>query len=98
LLPFHTGLFKIAKKAKVPILVVVTKDTEKIVKHFPLKGTDVYYDFCGVIPAEEVEKLPNVEISEKVREMMTDALLNSSLDGFETLKDIQKRKNESIKS
>ena len=97
LLPFHSGLFKIAKKAKVPILVVVTKNTENIVKHFPFKGTDVSYDFCGVIPVEEVEKSPNVELSEKVREMMTDALLNPSLDGFETLKDIQKRKNESIK-
>ena len=92
LLPFHSGLFKIAKKAKVPILVVITKNTAQITKNFPFKGTDVYYDFCGVIPVEEVEKSPNVELSDKVRQMMTDALENPSEEGFEKLRDIQKRR------
>ena len=90
LLPFHTGLFKIAKKANVPIVVVITKNNEKIAKNFPFKGTDVYYDFLGVIPAEEVVHMPNVEIGERVRQMMTDALLDDSKDGFESLKAIRK--------
>ncbi|MBR5930414.1 MAG: 1-acyl-sn-glycerol-3-phosphate acyltransferase [Lachnospiraceae bacterium] len=92
LLPFHTGLFKIAKKAEAPILVCITKNNEKIVKHFPFKGTDVYYDFCGVIPAEEVVKTSNIDLGEKVREMMTDALLDKSEEGYEKLKDIKKRR------
>ena len=91
LLPFHTGLFKIAKKAEVPIVVVITKNNEKIAKNFPFRGTDVYYDFLGVIPAEEVVHMPNSEIGERIREMMTDALLNPSLEGYETLKEIRKK-------
>lgn len=93
LLPFHTGLFKIAKKAEVPIVVVITKNNEKIAKNFPFKGTDVYYDFIGVIPAEDVIHMPNVQIGERVREMMLQSLTDPSLDGYETLKNIR-RKNQ----
>lgn len=91
LLPFHTGLFKIAKKAIVPIVVVITKNNEKIAKNFPFRGTDVYYDFLGVIPADEVVNMPNAEIGERVRAMMTDALSDPSTEGYETLKDIRKK-------
>lgn len=90
LLPFHTGLFKIAKKALVPIVVVITKNNEKIAKNFPFRGTDVYYDFLGVIPAEEVVSMQNVEIGERVRAMMTDALSDPSTEGYQTLKEIRK--------
>lgn len=92
LLPFHTGLFKIAKKAAVPIVVVITKNNEQIAKNFPFKGTDVYYDFLGVISAEEVVKMPNAEIGERVRTMMTDALLNTSKEGFRSLKEIRRNR------
>lgn len=91
LLPFHTGLFKIAKKANVPIVVVVTKNNEKIAKNFPFKGTDVYYDFVGVIPADEVNKLSNAEIGERVSGMMLHSLSDLSFDDYETLKDIRRK-------
>lgn len=35
LLPFRNGAFKIAQKAKVPIVVCVIENTEKILKNFP---------------------------------------------------------------
>ena len=91
LLPFHTGLFKIAKKANVPIVVVITKNNEKIAKNFPFKGTDVYYDFVGVIPADEVNKLSNAEIGERVSGMMLHSLSDLSFDDYETLKDIRRK-------
>ncbi len=90
LLPFHTGLFKIAKKANVPIVVVVTKNNEKIAKNFPFKGTDVYYDFVGMIPADIVSQLSNIEIGERVSDMMLRSLSDPSNEGYETLKNIRK--------
>ncbi|MCQ2513349.1 MAG: 1-acyl-sn-glycerol-3-phosphate acyltransferase [Lachnospiraceae bacterium] len=74
LLPFHNGLFKIAKKAHVPVLVVTSRNNEKIVKNFPFHGTEVYYDFAGVIDADQVEAMSNSEIAEKVQEMMMEKL------------------------
>lgn len=90
LLPFHTGLFKIAKKANVPIVVVVTKNNEKIAKNFPFKGTDVYYDFVGMIPADKVSQMSNIEIGEHVSEMMLRSLSDPSYVDYETLKNIRK--------
>ncbi len=74
LLPFHNGLFKIAKKAHVPVLVVVSKDTEKIAKNFPFHGSEVTYDFAGLIDADEVMSLSNSEIGDKVQAMMLEKL------------------------
>lgn len=74
LLPFHNGLFKIAKKAHVPILVVTSRNTEKIVKNFPFHGTEVNYDFAGLIDADEVVSMTNSEIGDRVREMMLEKL------------------------
>ncbi len=74
LLPFHNGLFKIAKKAHVPVLVVVSQNNEKISKNFPFRGTEVNYDFAGLIEADEVVSMSNSEIGDKVREMMLEKL------------------------
>ena len=41
LMPFRNGAFKIAQKAKVPIVVCVIENTEKILKNFPWQPTTV---------------------------------------------------------
>jgi len=94
LLPFHTGLFKIAKKANVPIVVGTTRNCERIHKNFPFKGTKVYYDFCGVIPAEEVRASSNVELGEKIRNMMLNSFNDFDINNFEKLKEIKKRRKQ----
>lgn len=65
LLPFHNGVFKIAQKADVPIVVVAIRGTEKIHKQFVRRVTDVYVDVIDCIPAEEVHVKPSV-IGERV--------------------------------
>lgn len=70
LLPFKNGAFKIAKKAKCPIVVVVIKNSEKIMKNVPFRKTDVYLDFVGVLDSEFVSGEKTEQISAKVREMM----------------------------
>lgn len=67
---FRNGAFKIAQKAKVPIVVATIKNTEKIVKNFPFRRTDVYLKICRVIPAEEVEAMKTNEIGEEARKCM----------------------------
>ena len=48
LLPFHNGVFKIAQKADVPIVVLSITGTEKIAKATPFRRTDVYLDVLEV--------------------------------------------------
>lgn len=54
LLPFHNGVFKIAQKAGVPLVVAVIEGTERIMKSTPWRHTDVYLRVCEVIPPEEL--------------------------------------------
>ncbi len=55
LLPFHDGVFKIAKKAETPIAVIAVSGTEQIAKNFPRRATDVYLEVVEVIPSENVK-------------------------------------------
>ncbi len=74
LLPFHNGMFKIAKKANAPIVVLSLHGTEKIHKNYPFRRTDVYFDVLEVISADDVQNLSTAEIGEHTR-----ALLNEHL-------------------
>ncbi len=67
LLPFHDGIFKVAKMAEVPIVVVATTGTENIKKNFPFKKTDIYYNFIETIPTEFVKENSTHTISARVR-------------------------------
>ncbi len=55
LLEFHSGSFKIAKKASCPIVVVAAEGTDKIAKNYPLHHTDVTITVCEVIPTDYVQ-------------------------------------------
>ncbi len=70
LLPFANGAFKVAKKAKSPILVATIKNSDLIMKNTPFKRTDVYIDILGVLDKEFVETNSTAQIGKVVREMM----------------------------
>ena len=74
LLPFRNGAFKIAQKAKVPIVVAAVRGTERIMKNFPWRPTDVYLEFRAVIDAGTVARLNTSEIGEEVRKCITCAI------------------------
>ena len=70
LLPFRNGAFKIAQRAKAPIVVAVTRGTDLVRKNFPWKPTDVYLNFCAVLDTEAVAGKKTGEIGEEVRKCM----------------------------
>ena len=69
--PFRSGVFKIAQKTNVPIVVCTLKNTEKVFSNLrKLKKTDVTLHLVDVIPAEDMKGKNTVEIGDMVYEMM----------------------------
>lgn len=68
--PFRPGVFKIAQKANVPIVVCTLKNTRPVLKNVLKGGTDVELKLVEVIPAEELKGKTTVEISDQVYQMM----------------------------
>ena len=86
---FKPGVFKIAQKANVPIVVCTLKNTKQIFRNLrKLKKTDVELHLVDVIPAEELKGKNTVEIGEMVYEMMI-------ADMGEAFRYIQPENNES---
>jgi len=68
---FRPGVFKIAQKANVPIVVCTIQNTRMIFQNLKkLKKTDVELHLLDVIPAEELQGKTTVEIADRVYEMM----------------------------
>ena len=73
--PFRSGVFKIAQKTKVPIVVCTLQNTQKVKKNMPhLKPTDVHLHLVGVVQPEEFEGLTTVDIANRVHAMMAEDL------------------------
>ena len=73
--PFRHGVFKIAQKAQVPIVVCTLRNTQYIFKNAKrLKPTDVYLNVLKVIPAEELKGITAVEVGNRVHKLMADDL------------------------
>ena len=70
LLPFHNGVFKIAKKAAMPIVVLSVIGTEQIHRNTPFHKSDVYLDVVDVLPAAEVKQMKTAEIGDRVRKAL----------------------------
>ena len=69
--PFRSGVFKIAQKAEVPIVVCTIQGTREMFRNVKrLKRTDVHLHLVEVIPAEELKGKTTVEIGERVYERM----------------------------
>lgn len=70
LLPFHSGCFKIALKAKCPIVVCTMHNTSDIHKNFPWKKTYVEMRILKVLEYDEIKDLSTNDISLLVRDIM----------------------------
>ena len=73
--PFRSGVFKIAQKAKVPIVVCTLQNTQKVKENMPrFKPTDIHLHLVGVVQPEEIEGLTTVDIANRVHAMMAEDL------------------------
>ncbi len=73
--PFRSGVFKIAQKAKVPIVVCTMKGNSNLFPNMRrLKKTPVQLHLVDVIPAEEVAASNTVELGDKIYQMMLEDL------------------------
>ena len=69
--PFRPGVFKIAQKAKVPIVVVTLQNTQHVFHNAKrLRPTKVHLHLVDVIPPEELEGVTAVDLSARVHAMM----------------------------
>lgn len=66
LLPFHNGVFKIAQKAEVPIVVVAVRGTETVHKKYIRHRSDVWIDIIDVLSAEEIKGSRSKDIGDRV--------------------------------
>ena len=70
LLPFRNGAFKIAQKARVPIVISVIENTENILKNFPWKPTTVALKILEVLPYDSEHRGQTKDVSEHVWPVM----------------------------
>ncbi len=66
ILPFKPGAFQMAYIARCPIVVFAIQNTNCVLKRFPLRGTDAYYDCVAVIDYEDYKDLTPAELAKKV--------------------------------
>ena len=74
LLPFHAGSFKIAQRAKVPVVVACMRGSEKAQTVNPFSSNRIWLEILDVIPAEDVASHRTDALAEQVREMIQDCL------------------------
>lgn len=72
---FRPGVFKIAQKAQVPIVVCTLTNTARAIPRLlKLKPSDIRFTVLKVIPAEELKGRKTVEISDEIFQMMAENL------------------------
>ncbi len=69
---FRNGAFKIATKAKCPIVVTTLVNSNEIVKNMFRRKTVVYFDVLDVITEEETAVLKTEEIGERAHKLMSE--------------------------
>ena len=73
--PFRPGVFKIAQKANVPIVVCTVRNTQTVFGNMKkLKPSYVELHLVDVIPAEELKGQTTVDIANRVHKLMADDL------------------------
>ena len=70
LLPYRSGVFKIAQKANVPIVVCSLVNSRAILHNMFRKHTEVWLDVLDVVPAEELAGKTAIEVDERVHAVM----------------------------
>lgn len=69
--PFRAGVFKIAQKANVPIVVCTLQDTHKVMPNVKkLKPAEIKVHLLDVIPAEQLKGVTAMQIAQRVHAMM----------------------------
>ena len=72
---FRAGVFKIAQKAQVPIVVCTLTNTAHAIDNFMhLRPTDIKLSVLDVIPVEDIMGKTTVEISDRIYHMMAENL------------------------
>lgn len=74
LLPFHNGVFKIAQKAQVPVVVAAISGTENIHKNCFRRRTTVTLSIVDVMDGAYVQENRTAVIGERAREALSTAL------------------------
>lgn len=77
MLPFRNGVFKIAQRANVPIVICAVQGTENIHKNFPLHKTDVYIDILDVLSVDKVRSQKTFEIGDYSKALIENKLKES---------------------
>jgi len=73
--PFRSGVFKIALKSQVPIVVCTLQNTQYIFRNaLKLKPTHVHLHLLDVITPEEYQTMTAVEVGNRVHAMMAEDL------------------------
>lgn len=73
--PFRSGVFKIAQKANVPVVVCTLRNTQYIYSNIRTRTpTEVYLHVVGVIPTEELTGRTTVDIAQQAYVMMAQDL------------------------
>ena len=73
--PFRAGVFKIAQKANVPIVVCTLQNTYHVVPSIKkLKPVEVQMHLLGVIPVEDVQAASTIELADRIHGMMAEDL------------------------
>ena len=72
LLPFHDGVFKIAIKANVPVVVACMTGQGEIKNRAPFKKSIVKFDILDVLPIQE--KISSHELAEQARTLIQNKL------------------------
>lgn len=73
--PFRSGVFKIAQKANVPIVVCTLQNTNKVFRNMKkLKATHVHLHLIKVLQPEELKGKTAVEVGDLVHSMMAEDL------------------------
>ena len=73
--PFRSGVFKIAQKTKVPIVVCTLQNTQNVFRNAKkLKPTDVQLHLVDVVQPEDFESLTTVDIANRIHAMMAEDL------------------------
>ncbi len=72
----RNGAFKIATKAKAPIVVCTLVNSEKILKNLFKRKTEVFLDVVEVIPETEFSDMKTDEIGKRVYDKMLESINN----------------------
>lgn len=89
ILSCKAGSMKIAYLSKKPIVVMALINTDKVVKNFILKRTNVYIRICKVIPYEEYKDLDSQELALKVENILKENIIDLK-NKYNTKKELKK--------